>query len=329
MFRKSSQFSFFVSLFGGFMAGLVATLFNSMPAYANPPGSLPVIGDQKPGAFTTVCPTGDFMVGLMLHSGTWVDQLSLRCAPVGKDGTVGGQVVREAHGGSGGGVQPNQPDTCAQGSVVSGMQVSFTPNSKQVRYFLLECRSESSGAVAGPPFMHVGSLVAGSAPQDQTCPPGQLAVGLNGNSGNDVNAVGLICAPNPKPVTTATDANLIQACKNYAAEAISDVDEWTARGCSPDVANPNRFGNNYQGHYDWCISLGPTSQAAANEEGKRQSELNMCRTTHALPHSNPAGTKTGPPIYCADNCVTCQKQNLTCSSPNNNCKASYVPAACY
>lgn len=263
-------------------AAFLAMLFNSLPARAT---DIPVMGEKGAHGFHTACPPGNFMVGLQVRAGAWVDQLSIKCASVGKDGATGNPTTMEPHGGPNGGPQSG-PDTCGAGAVISGMHVSFTPNEKQVRSFVLDCRSEGNGNIAQN--ITVGAK-ATSALKDQVCPPGELAVGLNGNEGLAVNAVGLICVANPKQgVTTGAEQSLQQKCQQYATQAVSEFKEYAGRSCGPvpSKTDPNRWTDNFQGHKAWCLSLGSNSAAADKEDGERRGLLSQCSTSNPL--VNPA-----------------------------------------
>ena len=301
-----------------FAASILTVLVSFSQAFAT---DIPVMGAHGDKGFHTVCQPGSFMVGLQVHSGLWVDQIALKCASVAGDGTVGNPVTLEAHGGPGGGPQPGS-DTCGPGAVVSGMHVSFTPNERQVRFFVLDCRSEGDGNIAP---LRIGASAQTSPPRDQICPPGELALGVNGNEGKHVNAVGLICGPNPKQGgKTGAEQALEAKCKNYASQAVAQFAEYVAHSCGPDSGHPNRWSNNYVGHYNWCLSVGASSPLPNNEDSARRGLLSQC-STHG------GGAISTPPVkFCAADCNTCSQQKLQCSA-NNQCafKTPSAPWACY
>jgi hypothetical protein len=308
----------FLSRAGFVAAALFAMLFSSLPAHAT---DIPVAGEVGLHSKKVLCPPSSFMAGLQVRSGDWMDQLSIICASVGKDGAVGNHATQpDWYGGSGGALQ-EPPFNCAPGAVVSGIRVAFTPNNKQVRYFVVNCRAENGGAIVAS--ARIGP--AGKDPLDQDCPPGELATGMIVNFGLAVNGVGLICAANPKPVLSVAEQQLQQQCKTYATNAVSAYYQFTGRGCAIDVNDPadkNRWTNNYQGHYAWCIGLGIGSKAPTTEQDQRTIEANNCpKPAHAI--STSTSVK-----FCGADCSVCYSQGLQCSFANSHCMST-APAGCY
>lgn len=302
-----------LSRVGFVAAALLAMLFARLPVHAT---DLPVAGEVGAQSIRALCPAGSFMAGLQVRSGDWIDQLSLICASVGKDGTVGNHVIQVGYGGSGGALQA-PPFNCAPGAVASGIRVAFTPNNRQVRYFVVNCRAENGGAVVASP--RIGP--AGDNPLDQNCPPGELVSGMNVHYGLAVNGVGLICAANPKAGgETSAELSLEATCKTYATNAVAAFYAFTGRGCAID--STNRWSNNYQGHYAWCISLGAGSKAPTTEQNARTFEANNCAKPVTTISTSTAVKR------CAADCSSCYAQGQQCSFANINCQ-TIAPAGCF
>jgi hypothetical protein len=172
---------------------LLLTLFFLAPLEAALAAkAFPPVGMHGDGSFRDRCPAGQYLVGLRVRSGGWVDQMSITCAPVNPDGSIGQQFHGPARGGDGGG--PSEK-TCAAGHIIHGMGLQMTAGNRQVREFVFYCRSTTGNSRGS---LSIGNG-AGTFPSiNQNCPDGEAAVGIQGNLGKHVNAAGLLCGRSPK-----------------------------------------------------------------------------------------------------------------------------------
>jgi hypothetical protein len=176
------------------------------------------IGGRGDAGFRDMCPAGQYLVGLRVRSGSWIDQMSITCAPVKSDGSTGSTHQGPARGGNGGGPSAK---ACAGKHIVDGIGLNMTAGNRQVREFVLYCDSTTGNTRHS---ISVGNA-AGTFPSiNQNCPGGEAAVGIQGRFGKHVNAVGLICGSNPKvtantptkPPSQGTGANLNEKIAAYA-----------------------------------------------------------------------------------------------------------------
>lgn len=238
---------------------------------------LPQYGARGDRSFREVCAPGTYLVGLQVRSGLWIDQVAIKCARVAPNGTTSGVTVSAAHGGDGGGPFRGQ-DQCAQGSIINGLNFSFTPNDRQVRQFWMVCRPAVGG---GPTLVGVGNKADSLTPYRQECLPREVAVGLHGNSGRHLNAVGLICAREPIPTKpTEAEAAKMHRCAGYAGLAVAQAKEWADRQCA--APTPGRWSTNYRDHYGWCMSLVAGDKLPDHEASARRGPLSQCRTSNPL-----------------------------------------------
>ena len=161
------------------------------------------VGDAS---FDDRCPAGQYLVGLRVRSGLWLDQMAISCAPINADGTLGGRYYGPARGGNGGG--PGE-GYCPPGQVINNMNFTLTNGNRQVIKFDFHCRSTTNAAAAS--LLTVGSPAINSNiaphPPGQSCPGGDAATGMTGRTGQHVNAVGLVCSRIVVPQAPAQASN--------------------------------------------------------------------------------------------------------------------------
>jgi hypothetical protein len=151
------------------------------------------------------CPAGQFLNGLTIRSGLWVDQAAIVCVPMANDGSTGAVWHGPGRGGNGGG--PPQQITCAPNEIIVGVGLQMTPN-RQVRALRFNC------AMTKKPGRH--DITLGNPLSDrpncrpsprshcnppdvrQDCPADQAVIGVKINSGAHVNAIGLMCGHRPQ-----------------------------------------------------------------------------------------------------------------------------------
>lgn len=180
--------------------GVMALAASSIEASAT---HVPAQGARGDASFDDRCPPGQYLVGLKIRSGLWIDQLSISCAKFTVAGIPGGLYHGPNRGGNGGG--PGEGH-CRAGYAIDKLDLRFTTGNRQVVSFDFRCHSIRSTTTHR---LFLGSKAYTAPvpfPPTQNCPAGEIAVGLHGNYGKHVNAVGLICekVAIPPPAKTPT-----------------------------------------------------------------------------------------------------------------------------
>ena len=142
------------------------------------------------------CPPGQFMVGYSGNKDGWINTLTLRCAAIKADGSLGAITNGEKMGNSIGGA-PFGPGHCASGNVMVGLRVRHL-NTGPLTTVEGHCRTpdyvSKSGVQAGGPNAPVYQGTSNSFPdKDAHCPAGYGVSGLHGRANDYPYAVGLIC----------------------------------------------------------------------------------------------------------------------------------------
>jgi hypothetical protein len=153
----------------------------------------PPVGGAGDYTFGALCPANQFLVGLTVKSGAWIDQMAIICAPVNPDGSTGSLYHDPKHyGGEGGGAATQK--TCAPGQIINHMGFSLTAGNRQVLFFHFGCYSPTNRQTG---TFELGANSPVFPPNNQDCPNGEAARGIQGRAGKHVNAVGLLCGPPP------------------------------------------------------------------------------------------------------------------------------------
>ena len=162
----------------------------------------PTIGGNGGGENRDRCGTGQYLIGVSIKSGSWVDRIAIICATVFAPDFAHRNVYTSSKlfGGNGGGGPTDKK--CKGGYVIQSLGVVTTDRgARLVRQMDFGC--------AGPNNEHYlleAGNSSGKFPDDanrQTCPKGEAAVGLHVRYGAYLDAVGLIC--DRLPGTTTTD----------------------------------------------------------------------------------------------------------------------------
>ncbi len=177
---------------------LVASITMSVPAHAT---DLPVQGGPGGASFRTDC-SGDFVTGVYVKSGNWIDAIGLKCSEfLPAQGAFKQPPWNKSyHGGQGGTLQ--EASLCPANAVVTGMTIGFVYDKdykdkrKFVRYVKLVCTPLGDGSLTHV-CVHSGVGCETGPLAEQNCPPGEAATGLQGRAGTYVDALGLICGPKP------------------------------------------------------------------------------------------------------------------------------------
>jgi hypothetical protein len=169
-------------------------------------------GDVGGTLFRAECRAGSYLVGFAGRAGDWIDRLSIACAPWGS-GQLGPIEVHEGYfGESAGGGEAFA--FCPDGAVVgprhrkryTGFQ--GTQATVLLHAIFFDCTPVVDGAVGWTGMMFGSSSDVTSpgsvpAPQDwDSCPEGELAIGIHGYEGLFIDALGLVCGPGPVDVAS-------------------------------------------------------------------------------------------------------------------------------
>ena len=183
---------------------LVALLFASAPAEAK---DLPIQGGPGGSYFRSECPVGQWVIGVMIRHGFWVDAMRLTCAPYSSISRVPPNTQLDFQGQQGGSLNPKTIN-CSGDTYVTGIKFGTTWDGNDPRYVdYVEVTCSSVSVVGTPPtavFGMIGTstcLDTGEGCSDRpfslTCGLGDAATGFHGRSGIYVDALGLICGPSP------------------------------------------------------------------------------------------------------------------------------------
>ena len=178
---------------------------------------LPVYGSEGGEEFRWVCSPGSYLVGIDGKTGAWVDRIAPICAPWQRNSqTLGRPSIGRSRGDSNGGISLHR--TCRKAGVNNLAVQSWTmlflrSDNRQylVRYIAAHCVSltgsdDTSFWDFGPHTLaETRRGPYGQLPPDQTCPAGEVAIGMRIRSGLFIDGLGLICGPTP--IKLATNVN--------------------------------------------------------------------------------------------------------------------------
>ncbi len=186
----------------------------------------PVQGGPGGSDFRSDC-SGDYVVGIYVKSGAWVDAIGLKCGTF--DATSGRfkqpPWSKPYYGGTGGAGQ--QEGICPPDRYVSGIRFGFTRDGDRPKYLdfvELTCTPISFNNTSEPnkvcvqtgdgcwSFTHtthfpplpgegLGVFIIAA---EQSCSGLEAATGIHGRSGIYVDALGLICGPKPAALQRGT-----------------------------------------------------------------------------------------------------------------------------
>lgn len=186
----------------------------SPPAFAS--GPIPFGG---PGgvAFDTPCASGNYLVGLAVYAGAWVDAIAPVCARFDGDALVVEEIGKFA-GHAGGSRQPDSHCRFGVGVITSLLvQATFDDGSraKFVDNLVAACSKATDLSTPSPGFQVLtgddtigyikcdvgwGCLNHIDIPYPKavlSCPAGQVATGITGRAGDYVDALSLMCGTPP------------------------------------------------------------------------------------------------------------------------------------
>lgn len=174
-----------------------------------------VIGGPGGRAFTLKCPSNMVLVGFRAQAGAWVDGAGILCTPVNGQGQISGS--RSEHGRAGGNGGSPQEAYCPNGQGATGLTLTFTRGGGKPREFVnsigIACQHQatasaciSTGEGCGPiPPKQRYTLAVQTVKEYKYnimfCPSDEYMTGVQGRSGNAIDALGIICdSVKPRPV---------------------------------------------------------------------------------------------------------------------------------
>ena len=162
---------------------------------------LPVEGGRGGGAFRAECPGGQYLRGVSIRAGSWVDAIAALCAPdIPPDAFLGKWKRGPRHGGSGGSLVLRDA-VCPPDHYVTGLKFGLTGGDSQyIDWVAVQCLPIGRGGSSLDVCLQTGSGCPHSGSW-QSCPnlTGQpeWATGIHGRKGSFVDALGLICGASP------------------------------------------------------------------------------------------------------------------------------------
>jgi hypothetical protein len=172
--------------------------FGSTPAQST---DLPVEGGRGGGNFRADCGAGRYLRGVSIRAGSWVDAISVLCAvDTAPNGHLGKWKREQRTGGTGG--SPLLRDAaCPPDQFVIGLKFGLTRgDNKYIDWVAVQCipiRGGSSSDIC----LHTGGGCPPAGMVWQSCPnfsgSQEWGKGIHGRSGAFVDALGLICGPQP------------------------------------------------------------------------------------------------------------------------------------
>ena len=193
---------------------LVSLLFACAPTEAK---DLPIQGGQGGSYFRSECGAGQWVIGVMIRHGLWVDAIKLICAPYSSISRVPPNSWLDFQGQQGGSLNPHT-EICSGDTYVTGIKFGTTwdgDDPKYVDYVELTCASILV-MTGTPPFAVYGLIGTNvcldtgegcsNKPFSLSCDLGDAATGFHGRSGIYVDALGLICGPSPALVAATAQA---------------------------------------------------------------------------------------------------------------------------
>ena len=206
-----------------------------------------IIGGSGGGPFRDQCGAGQFLTGVFVNSGAWLDSLIPLCgkfnAATGLIGASGFPMGR--HGGKGG--SGNPPIACENNQYIKTMMFGVFTNTssgaKHIATIQLDCAPIRSGGATGRP--KVGPTAAPLEHGGFSCKDDEAVVGMIGRTSAYVDALGLICGPRPvvssspggQKATSTNEQNVDRPgrdYKNFDLTARSDNADTCKSACLAD-----------------------------------------------------------------------------------------------
>lgn len=174
--------------------------------------------------FEQLCARGEYLVGFAGREGAWIDQIQIICAVRVSVDTLDRPTLRGAAAGGQGGSPfrrqcGNWNDRPGIRGAVDLVRMDFTVRDGRPSFLnsiAWDCSFIDAPGVRIDNRRYLVGIPANPNPPGrhivtQTCPDGELSVGIHGRAGQSVDALGLICGPalwrdvRPAPAPTAQD----------------------------------------------------------------------------------------------------------------------------
>jgi hypothetical protein len=267
---------------------LLAYALALAPAYAS---DGKIVGGPGGGSFRDVCPQNQYLVGVQLRSGSWVDAITPVCG-VFKPGMGAQGGPRSQHGGNGGGPQAG---ACPVGSFVTTLRMGFTRSGnkeKYLDYVNMKCVSAKDPSQTTSVCLATGegcytNIDNGRiGPMGSDCPGNEAAVGLIGRSGNYVDALGVTCGP--RPVIQSSGDKAKQAAYNAFADEASALGR-SYRNLRCHDRRVRAIGTSAPAFFDSCMAA-PSLATKDRTLKTYRDALTRCKAARGQPAS-----KCAPP----------------------------------
>ncbi len=222
---------------------------------------LPVQGGPGGSNFTRLC-SGDFVNGIYVRAGDWVDAIGLKCGIFNQTSMQFNRPPWNTpfFGGGGGAGFPEQ--VCDRDRFVSGIRFALTAEASHpfVDFIELTCTPLVGGGAPNTLCIETGpGTVCPSGGFVQTCPAGNpAATGIRGRSGLYVDALGLICGPKPATIPPSAEHERPEACPTGDEvpeewrEMLNAHNERRRQHCVPSLAWSNTLQKEAQAWADQC-----------------------------------------------------------------------------
>ncbi len=187
---------------------LLFAIFVGLPGVAEAT-ILPIEGGSGGSYFRTDCAAGQYLVGFSVRAGAWIDAIAPLCAPyLSGTGTFGDWKALASRGGKGG----SPEEKYCSGASIGALQFTYTRDGDGRPQFVddisFSCLDAGGNKVGGECIDSGENCSSGStwkfAFQEFDCPDGELATGIQGRSGDSLDALGMICGPAPRKIVLGT-----------------------------------------------------------------------------------------------------------------------------
>ena len=160
---------------------------------------IPAAGGGGGGPFVARCPGNESLSGLLLRSGSWVDAVQAECSASASVDINAPAIAGDMVDGGGGGGGGRKDLPCNFNMRVWALDVGHgmvTDHTRAVTAIGLVCgRADGRGTTRVADSAFFPPEKPKNRLERLSCPPGQVAIGIHGRSGQWVDALGLICGP--------------------------------------------------------------------------------------------------------------------------------------
>jgi hypothetical protein len=171
------------------LAACAVICLMAMLPYAFAHTEFPPVGSPGGDPFRVECPPGQYLVGVRWRSGSWMDQISPTCVFVDAQGFTGPHWHGPTFGGTGG--APHE-DYCPPAAVINFASILLQSDTQYVHMMDLSCRRTISNTPVWS-LTNIGAPSSVFGDHNQSCPPGEAVMGIQGRAGLYVDAIGMIC----------------------------------------------------------------------------------------------------------------------------------------